>query len=863
MTVRVLATNTTGVVRLRRKKAEKPGGLWMQGAAGHSRPMLDTRDRVGRSAGSALFGLDTSYQQGRVNRVLTTEQLWLVYQRSPDVRAAIDAIVRRVATWGNMIKPELDPAEAGYESALDAAQQAERFLQAPNEDGETWQEVMTKWITDLLVFDAGVIENVFDTSMETDEETGRITTGVGDKLEELVALRGGDIRPLVDTHGRVMGYQQDLLGTGAIVPQVLSPEQLGQIAQHDGTPTINPLFSPRQIVYLRMFANTSGVEGVPLIETILNEITTMLRQAEHTMLTFDADEIPPGILVLTGLAGMAAEAAKADLQKMRGKDHKIRVVTSADPTATGAKWVELRRSNKDVDFINVVKDVRRTIWRVFGVMPVEMGASEDIPRAVGQVQLEVGSSHLINPILELIEGKINARILPLVLDAQGNSGAPVRFRFDRDEKLTPAERKEVADTLVALVQEGLLTRNEARKEIGQPPLGGGDIATVDTPQGPVPLQLLVSAERIIANVLGQDPDPDDDDDTPPSGGGGGGGGGGGSVDDPGAGTENPEDDEAPGEVRAEIQQRALIDDFPSEWQPRGMFANVRTLQLSELWEQTAQYARRVEPLYDQATRDVLTAVSSRYTTNFDSDDALGLTQAIGRALDKLETDWALSTSGVYRDVGRIGRDAAANFTGLPVLEDIDARSAAYGDRAMRFLCDPGGLIADLRASLAAVVGAVTDDGQTRSALNARAVKPAPVGLTAGASAEEVLLSIGAVMESQKHRISNWSGKLVELSNQSFTEGLLDGSAEAGTGPDGQPAAVEWMVEWVNVGDNRMCPTCSIEGARGFVPVSQLSTMPGGATECGGRCRCVLVMWTRDEVNAGRAVPLSGGNRPPV
>ena len=56
------------------------------------------------------------------------------------------------------------------------------------------------------------------------------------------------------------------------------------------------------MIYLRLYPNTSGPEGTPLIESLVNEIITMLRQSEHVMLQVDANEIPPGILVLTGIA---------------------------------------------------------------------------------------------------------------------------------------------------------------------------------------------------------------------------------------------------------------------------------------------------------------------------------------------------------------------------------------------------------------------------------------------------------------------------------------------------------------------------------------------------------------------------------
>lgn len=1064
------------------------------------------RDRIGLHVSSTIEGV--ARYGGRYSdsgRLLSSDQLWQVYTRVPDVRACIDSIVRRVATWDYYVEPSVDPSDPRYESALDECEEARRFLAAPNHDGETWQEIWTKVVTDLLVFDAGVIESVFDSRTEI-LPSGDEVEIPGEELEELVALRGADILPIVDGHGRTIAYKQDLHDTAISSGR---PEAIIREAERSRD-SQTPTFLPRQIVYLRLFPTTSSVEGQPLIDVLVNEIITMMRQSEHTMLTFDADEIPPGILVLTGLSGAAAEAAASEFRRMRGKDHKVRVLTTPDPTATGARWVELRHTPKDVDHVNVIDQVRRTIWRVFGVLPVEMGATDGMPRAVGQVQLDVSSSHLIGPILEMIEAKVNARILPLV--TEGSSLC--RFRFDREQKLSTAEQKEKADTLGSLVDRGIVTRNEARSELDLSPVEGGDVLTVSTGQGPIPLGAFVS--------------------TPDDGGGrdDGGGSGGPRIDPLGGPSGSPGDDgvgevaqpdasapeegeEAPGEVVAstlrtisefpEATQKALrrkaeehneevgddarkrttpdtlakvykrgigayktnpesvrpsvsspeqwamarvnsflyalrnlrfrsgkhdtdllpeshpmstkgeeeeskdravgdvdptnfpkagddlkvslrnsefetfpldyalalredypeiwraggniegnnqfrrllpvverggvveteteelgvrkreawaarhfedhrlagvvaqikwfvvgalgvsgmrevieeqkrkiddraishsceahgsdergseerstlAEDLPSEWQPRGMFSGVRTLDLSPLWETVAGYSRTVEPLYDDTTREVGALFARAYAPGaLDDDEAERLSQAVSESLDKLATAWSVATVPRYREATKIGRDAARQFTGLPVVEDSDEVAAQYHAVAMGYLVEPGGLISDLRARLGATISVLTT--RARPEPETRAAQTAPKGIDSATDKATVIASVLGIFQAAKHRIKNWAGKLVELSNATTRDGVLEGSTVTDeTGEDVRSA--DWFVEWVSVGDERQCVTCEDLGSRGFVPASSLLTVPGGATECGGRCRCVLVYWTRAEVATGSAVPLSGGS----
>ena len=212
------------------------------------------------------------------------------------------------------------------------------------------------------------------------------------------------------------------------------------------------------------------------------------------MMALDADEIPPGLLVLGGVAGAAAERARADLQQMRGRDHRLRVVSSPQPGGVKADWVELRHTPKDLQMLEVVEDMRRAIWRVFGVMPVELGVSDNVPRASATVQVDVASSHLITPILELVEARLNAQVVPLLVGAEDS--ARIKFRFDRTQPLTPAQKLELARAQDLQVRRGIITVNEARAEHGKLPLDGGDTAIVDTNEGPVPLKQIAEGRKL-------------------------------------------------------------------------------------------------------------------------------------------------------------------------------------------------------------------------------------------------------------------------------------------------------------------------------------------------------------------------------
>ena len=300
------------------------------------------------------------------------------------------------------------------------------------------------------------------------------------------------------------------------------------------------------------------------------------------------------------------------------------------------------------------------------------------------------------------------------------------------------------------------------------------------------------------------------------------------------------------------------DNLPSDWPSAALFDGHRTLPLRALGSTISDYSRAVQPHYDTAADEVLSIIASEYDGGLQPEGAARARSRVGAALDKLEAQWRAATAPMYSRTAQLGRDRAAEYTHAPVVEDWSARGAAYGDKAMFYLTTTGGLIADLRMQVNDLLTrATTLDGQ-RSKLE----------VVPGVEESVLLAAVQNVFSTNEHRIDNWSGKLVELANEVFTGGMSEGASNPGSGgtsPAGEPvAAEEWWVEWVAVGDEKMCPTCAREGAASFRQISELHVVPGGSPECRARCRCVLVWWTRDEVKSGTAVSLSGaapGNEP--
>lgn len=388
--------------------------------------------------------------------------MWLLYRRVGDLFAAINSITRRVATWDWVVEPTVDPASRKLKLLQKECDRITAFLNKPNQDDDTFQTLLTRFCVDLLVFDKGAIEKVFNGKKE---------------LVELVARRGCTARVVRDEKGYITGYEQNLNWEGTEANNAFSLP---------GTST----FERHQLIVMNIFPNTAGDDGTPPIEALLDEVVSLIRSSEQTRMEMDSNEIPQGMLVMTG--GGPADKRQADTNfTQRGSINRLRVLTVKNPQAD-VKWIELKRTLRDTQMREIMNDVRRAIFRVYGVQPVEMGMTEAMPLATAKVQLEVGSSHLVQPLLESIEQVFNLEVIPELIPPELRG--LIRFRFDRETKFTPEQNKSRMETLKGGVETGILTRNEARAELRLRPIEGGDVVTVGSGSMTTPLAKVLLME---------------------------------------------------------------------------------------------------------------------------------------------------------------------------------------------------------------------------------------------------------------------------------------------------------------------------------------------------------------------------------
>jgi HK97 family phage portal protein len=131
-------------------------------------------------------------------------------------------------------------------------------------------------------------------------------------------------------------------------------------------------------------------------------------------------------------------------------------------------WKEMGLSPKDMDFLNLKHMSATDIAMCFGVPSQLVGVPDAQTYAnVAEARLALYEETII-PHLRKIESDLNEWLVPLY-------GENLEFCFDIDKIPALAERtKRIYENVTSAVREGIMTRNEAREQLGLSPMDGAD-----------------------------------------------------------------------------------------------------------------------------------------------------------------------------------------------------------------------------------------------------------------------------------------------------------------------------------------------------------------------------------------------------
>ncbi len=374
--------------------------------------------------------------------IVSFDDMWQMYLRNDWVRACVDKITKSATNSNLFVEPiKKEGEEQPSDDAKAHADEINKLLEDPNTGLESWKDIRREYLRDVLIYDSGAIEIVFD-------------EGNDQKPAELYSLPGQKIRLNVDDRGNFRSEEEAFYEVGGYV---------------NGKKVDDIPFARRELVYMVANPKSGSMYGLSPLESLYMAVTSDLFASKYNADFFKNNAEASGIL---GLEGMSL----ADLNRFRaywraetkGKPHKVVAVNNK------VNWTPLNLTNRDMQFLEYQKWLLCKIMAVYGMQPVVLGVIDPTTGKLNSSeQLQAYREDTIRPLLEL-----ETYQLTKVLVQQGFGYDDVKVSY---EPIDIKDEVQQAQTAVQLVNGRVITPNEARRMyLGLKEIDGGDKLMGDT-----------------------------------------------------------------------------------------------------------------------------------------------------------------------------------------------------------------------------------------------------------------------------------------------------------------------------------------------------------------------------------------------
>lgn len=455
---------------------------------------------------SDVYGI--GYGDSYVERVfqltgLTSDEMWERYVKNEWVRSCIDKIIKECVKYRLIVKVKDGVENPDTPEIQERIDKVNALLHNPNKKVESFSSIRRKYLRDILVYDAGALEIVYnreptesvrsqlrnlrkqiidvqlkyqqgdtfqkkflkkevdDLKVKEEKLTQKVhtlkaeeETGKGRVPVELYDLKGPKVKLNVDKHGNFNNESQayKLMGDdGKIVATFGIDELIYYIA--------NPI--------------SGSVYGLSPIETIYNTVLADEQAAVLNRRRLENDGMISGVL---SLPGMSPKKLKSNQMYWRAQARKkgARLVITSSKDVKFTKVVE---THQEMQFMEYQKWTLQKIMAVYGMQPIVLGVIDPTTGKLNSdEQRRQFKADAIIPLLEL-----ESHHLTDVLVQRGFGYDDIEITYQEPhQEMDLQTASEVADKGAKYK---VITKNEFRELIGLQPLDeeqGGDLLIGET-----------------------------------------------------------------------------------------------------------------------------------------------------------------------------------------------------------------------------------------------------------------------------------------------------------------------------------------------------------------------------------------------
>lgn len=237
------------------------------------------------------------------------------------------------------------------------------------------------------------------------------------------------------------------------------------------------IYELKQILHIKGPGN--GLIGLSALDYMRASVGLAIKAQNHTNKTFTKEARRPGVLMYDGLLTKDQRAAlKENFKEITNGGERELFVLEAQ-----MKFEPLGMSPADIQLLESRQFSVQDLARWLGVPSVLINDTGETTALGSSVETIINGFFKLKlrPQLTRLEQALEKRVLN---SAQRARNITIEFGFDALLRANLKDRVEVA---AKKVQNGLATRNEARRLENEPPLAGGDVLTVQSNLLPIEL----------------------------------------------------------------------------------------------------------------------------------------------------------------------------------------------------------------------------------------------------------------------------------------------------------------------------------------------------------------------------------------
>lgn len=221
-----------------------------------------------------------------------------------------------------------------------------------------------------------------------------------------------------------------------------------------------------EVIFIRVPAPWDAYRGAGAVQTLVNQLWGAQYAAEWNRKFFENSALPGGLIELP--INLSDEQWE-EFQNRWAETHKgVNNAHTVGMLEYGGKWVDLRYTQRDMEFVELRRVTREEVREAFGVHGHILGMSESVNRANAEAADYTHAKRKVVPRCDRWKGALNNDFLRLF----GDMGNGYQFHYTspvpEDKETTNAERLNKAQAFKTLRDAGMSVEDAAML-VGYPP----------------------------------------------------------------------------------------------------------------------------------------------------------------------------------------------------------------------------------------------------------------------------------------------------------------------------------------------------------------------------------------------------------